>query len=160
MSNTNKVTIAIVDDELTGLRHYVERHGWQIEWYPERLHLVFLGNHPKDNAPVKILADVNHYRELPPAWSFEKTSNDGRDKPFPISSRGPNRKSSVFHGSHCICAHFNRLAYSENNGPHSDWGGARNWLQIDRAGQVYATKIAEMFAIILGHLFASGGMRK
>lgn len=153
------VTIAVVEDEILGVRSYAERHGWEVTWDPSLLRLVFEGHHPTDRTPVRVVADVQGYRAVPPAWTFEDPAGQRSGGSFfPKSASLPSGRSSIFHSSKRICAPFNRLAYHTLGGPHQNWSGPEMWLEVNRAGEVRAVKIASMFAVIVGHLAASGGM--
>ena len=159
MINAADVTIAAVEEELPGIRAYSARHGWHVTWDPRRLHLILVGQHPQNNTPVQVRADVDGYRAMPPAWTFsDPTKKRSADAFFPRSGSLPNGRSSIFHSSRRICAPFNRLAYKSQGGPHSNWGGPEMWLEVGRAGEVRAFRLADMFAVIVGHLAASAGM--
>jgi hypothetical protein len=76
--------------------------------------------------PYLLEGVFDDYRTLPPIWRF-LDPRDGRDVgtaayPQPL---GP----SVFHTQGLICAHFNRMAYAENGGPHGNWNGTTAWQQ-------------------------------
>jgi|SRR5580700_2466886 hypothetical protein len=95
--------------------------------------------------------DFEDYRALPPKFTFSSEpwnrSNASRD--YPKQKENPFGGGSVFHPAPCICVHFNRNAYKEHGGPHTDWGGPERWLQAV-AGEKYvrATSIAEMMSVI------------
>jgi hypothetical protein len=148
------VTVATVEEELPAVTAYAQRHGWSVNWKAEELRLIFDGRHPTDATPIRIVASVVGYRALPPAWTFEDP--EGKRSLFPRA--GPvDGKSSIFHqDKRRICAPFNRLAYSQEGGPHSDWGGPDRWLEI--RGHIHATTLANMLASVLGHLKASPGV--
>lgn len=153
----DKITIATVEAELSAIRQYVERHGWQMTWDPQAMRLTFEGTHPGDGAPLRIVAELTGYRGLPPSWTFEDPT-DRKIKPFPRPGKLRGGTGSIFHSSRRICAPFNRLAYKEHNGPHGDWGGPANWLQVKTNGHVRANRLADMLAVIVGHLSASPGV--
>jgi len=147
-------TVATVEEELPGVRCYAERHGWSVSWDPETLRLTFEGKHPNDNRPIRAIAALDGYRALPPAWSFEAPDTGATCLPKPAPVGG---QSSIFHNGCGICAPFNRRAYKQHGGPHGDWGGPECWLNV--RGHVQATTLAAMFAVIVGHLKASPGMK-
>jgi len=148
------VTIATVEDELPAVTAYAQRHDWAVNWDTEQIRLTFDGKHPADATPIRIVAAVEGYKALPPAWTFEDPA--GKRAIFPKAG-SVNGKSSIFHqGRHRICAPFNRLAYGQHGGPHSDWGGPERWLEV--RGHIRATTLANMLASILGHLKASPGV--
>lgn len=153
MTVPRSVTIATVEEELPAVTAYAQRHGWAVNWDTEQIQLTFDGKHPADATPIRIVAAVEGYKALPPAWTFEDPA--GKRSLFP--KPGPvNGKSSIFHSRRVICAPFNRLAYVQHSGPHSNWGGPENWLEV--RGHIRATTLANMLASILGHLKASPGV--
>jgi hypothetical protein len=147
-------TVATVEEELLGVRCYAERHGWTVSWDSETLRLTFEGKHPNDNRPIRVVAALDDYRALPPAWSFEvpDTGIACLLKPAPVVGQ-----SSIFNDKCSICAPFNRRAYKQCGGPHGDWGGPECWLNV--RGHAWATTLAAMFAVIVGHLKASPGIK-
>ncbi|MEX2672843.1 MAG: hypothetical protein WD294_12115 [Phycisphaeraceae bacterium] len=154
----DKITIATVEAELPAVHQYAERHQWQMAWNPEALRLTFDGTHPGDGRPLRIVADVTGYRGLPPSWTFEDPAN-GKAKLFPRPKNLRGNTGSIFHrNQRRICAPFNRLAYKEHGGPHGNWGGPANWLQVKKNRQVRAIHLADMLAVIVGHLHASPGV--
>ncbi len=124
-----------------------------MSWEVEGLRVAFTGKHPADGIPLRIVASVDGYRALPPAWIFEDP--EGKRSLFPKAGHSAG-VSSIFHSNRLICAPFNRLAYSQLGGPHSNWGGPECWLQVRR--HVRATNLAGMLAVVLGHLKASLGV--
>ncbi len=158
-STSREVTVATVEEELQGVQGYAHRHGWTVDWDELQLRLVLTGQHPNDRKAIRVVADVEGYRCVPPVWTFENpVGQDGARRFFPRPGQISNGRSSVFHGSGLICATFDRLAYKSCGGPHGNWGGPERWLEINRTGEVRALKLAPMFAVILGHLAASPGM--
>jgi hypothetical protein len=129
-----------------------------MHWDADALTLSFTGQHPNDGTKMLILADVNGYRALPPAWFFKNPLDSAQRNTFfpkPGTTRGGG--GSIFHGSNTICAPFNRLAYQRYGGPHADWG-LECWLNVK--DHICETNLAGMFASIVGHLKASPGMNK
>jgi hypothetical protein len=152
------ITIASVEDELPALFAFGQRYGWAIKWIPDSLVLLADGKHPADDSPARIHGDVSSYRALPPAWRFIVVDGDTTDKVRAVKSGClPGGISSMFHDNGVICAPFNRLAYQEHGGPHSDWNGPPRWLEVK--GKVSATTLAEMLAQILLHLNYSLGWK-
>lgn len=159
MSVPKEVTIVTVEEELPGIESYARRHKWEIEWDKDTLTLTFTGQHPNDGTKMQVIAELQGYRALPPAWIFRDPCAINHEKiffPEPGTSRGVH--GSIFHGSNRICAPFNRLAYREHGGPHGDWCGPECWLNVKN--HIRENKIAGMFASIIGHLKASPGMKK
>lgn len=153
------VTIAVVEGELPAAQAYAARHGWRLDWQAEQLIVLAEGSHPADKTPMRWKADVTSYRALPPIWSCfqgDVKNNEINWKPrFPKGGTLPGGVGSIFHSSGLICAPFNRLAYAEHSGPHKDWGGSAEWLNV--RGKVRATTLAEMLAQIVVDLTCSPG---
>lgn len=154
MTVPREVTVATVEEELPALRAYAQRHGWSVDWNPENLRLAFDGKHPGDATPVRLVALVGGYRAVCPAWTFEDPS--GIRPLFPRPGPVAGGSSMFLQDKRVICAHFNRLAYSSEGGPHGDWGGPERWLEV--RSHVYAARLANMLAAILAHLKASPGV--
>lgn len=152
----HEATKAVVEEaELRPAMAYAERHRWRLTWLPENLTLLADGSHP-DSSPVRLHADLAGYRAIPPAWTFTAPgSTVPRECRFPAAGALPGGTGSIFHGKRLICAPFNRIAYSDHGGPHSDWKGPSLWLNV--RGVVRATTLAEMLAVIICHLRYSPG---
>ena len=155
--------MAVVEEELPAIKAYAARHGWGVEWAPDALRLAFLGKHPEDATPIQLIAAVDGFKALPPAWTFAKPGDTPASGVFfPRADRSPlDNVSSIFlQDKNVICAPFNRLAYQEHGGPHNDWQGPSSWLAQKGKGYAFAEKLADMFAIVLAHLQVSGGMKQ
>ena len=96
--------------------------------------------------------NFDDYKELPPIWDWWDegwSKNDGlylNPKP-----QGTPFGSSIFlnhNNKGIICTHFNRLAYSIYDGPHSDWGGPIQWVTAGPK-YVHAVTIGDMLQSIL-----------
>jgi hypothetical protein len=74
--------------------------------------------------PYLIVASFDDYPLLPPVWQFVDPKT-GCDIGLPGYPRPVG--ASVIHPNGLVCAHWSRKAYQEEGGPHSNWGGARNW---------------------------------
>lgn len=148
------VTRAIVEAERPGLEAWCSRKGWPIEVDLHSARLALRMPHPKD-APgipeLKLVADLVNYRAVPPAWRFVEPDG-GEVTPRAFPRPGP---SSIFHSKLVICAPWNRLAYASEGGPHGNWSGTGNWLNV--SGHTRATTLADMLAAIHVHLQASPG---
>ncbi|HVT70443.1 MAG TPA: hypothetical protein VHF26_22040, partial [Trebonia sp.] len=108
------------------------------------------------DSAIRLHADLAGYRALPPAWTvIPPDATAPATYRFPAGGTLPGGVGSVFHNSKVICAPFNRLAYQQHAGPHSDWGGPAAWLSV--RGHVRATTLAEMLAQIIMHLRYSPG---
>ncbi len=150
-------TLAAVEVELPALMAYGERHGWKIDWVPDQLRLNCAHAHSADGSPLRLCADLTGYRAIPPAWSIEPVEG-GTVRRLPIPHGIVPGQSSIFHSGCDICAPFNRRAFSENGGPHNDWGGASRWLEVRTV--VQGRTLADMIAVITAHLRASPGWQK
>lgn len=151
------VAVETVKHELLGANAWAARRGWTLDFDEPALTLRCTVTHPGDGELLYLTADLADYRALPPSWRFTSSSGDSSDqrhwpKGAPI---GPG-KSSVFHGQPVICAPFNRLAYKDLGGPHANWGGPTNWLNVP-SDHVRALTIGEMLAVIDLHLSTSPG---
>lgn len=149
------VTIAVVEDELPTVTAYAQRHGWTVTWLPDSLALLADGRHP-DGSAVRLHADVEGYRAVPPAWRFIPPDADTvQPHRFPQAGALPGGVGSIFHSNRVICAPFNSLAYSDHGGPHNDWNGPGAWLDVRR--HVRAITLDAMLAQIVSHLHYSPG---
>jgi len=157
MTVPKDVTIAVVEDELLAADAYARRHGWSLTWLKDDLVLLADGKHPADQSSMRWHAHLGGYRAFPPAWTcFQR--EEGKDafkSRFPKAGSVPGGASSIFHSAGVICAPFNRLAFQEHSGPHADWGGPAQWMNV--RGHVRATVLAEMLAQIIIHLKFSPG---
>lgn len=94
------------------------------------------------------------YRALPPAWRFldPRTGADVGPPAYPAPLVPNPRGSNLFIGGGptgaVICAHFNRLAYVAEQGPHGDWGPPANWLSLPPSQYTRADTIGDMLARI------------
>ncbi len=146
-----------MEGELPALHGYADRHGWQVMWEPDRLLVTVDGRHPGAGTKSRLHADVTDYRSVPPAWTFGNDA-DSPGTRFPEPGTVPGDIQSIYHPSGVICAPFNMLAYQTHGGPHGDWGGPANWLQV--TGKVTAKTLGDMLAHIVLHLKYSPGWKK
>lgn len=116
-------------DELPAAIVLSKRRGLLLEYDRASLtvRLRIEGPAPELDAPPEpylITGTFDDYRALPPIWRFVHpvTGADVGTAGYPAHSG-----ESVMHPSGVICAHWNRLAYSDHGGPHPDWGGPANW---------------------------------
>jgi hypothetical protein len=145
-------------DELPAASRWALRRGIDLVLDVEALSLEapLIGPAAEANAPNEpylLVASFEDYRVMPPRWRFVDTRN-GADigvaaYPRPV---GP----SILHGNGVLCAHWNRLAYQEEGGPHGDWGGPANW-QNPPAGTSTALTIPDMLERIVREVAASSG---
>jgi hypothetical protein len=100
------------------------------------------------------------YRAVPPNWWFAHptTGEDIGPAAYPLPPTPHPRGSGMFIRSGptgaVMCAHFNRLAYHEQQengqreGVHGDWGEPTNWLNLPPDQYTRAETIADMLARI------------
>lgn len=156
MTQPKDITIAVVEDELPAAEAHACRHGWSLTWLKDEQVLLADGKHPADKSFLRLHAALADYRALPPVWTcFQQDGKGAFHRRFPKGGSLPHGRGSLFHPSGVICAPFNRLAYKEHSGPHDNWGGPANWLQV--RGTVRATVLGEMLAQILVDLNYSPG---
>lgn len=158
MSVPPHVTRAVLEGELPPARSLADRLGWSMSFDSDRFLLEFGFAHSRADRRLLLLAAVDGYKALPPAWRFLDPATRAEGKaawPAPGSVAG---KSSIFHNKPVLCAPFNRLAYSIHDGPHNDWGGPEAWLSVNKPDQVRAVTIAEMMQVIRLHVSASQSM--
>ena len=155
-----ETTAAIVEHELGGARAWAERVGARLEWKADALHLHAIIPRAGADDCFYIVGQFENYREVPPAWSFAES--DWRVTGAPSAAPKPRQTpfgSCIFiqHGTppRPVIAPFNRLAYAEERGPHSDWGGPAQWLNY-RSG-VFAPTIGDMLAAMRRDIVATEG---
>ncbi len=150
---------AIVEAEVAGAARWTTRHGVTHTWDPEAL--LLRANLTKASTADRylVLGRFDDYRELPPRWTFAALDGTGEGVPrnYPRVRR-PKRAAlcMLYQGRPVICAPFNRLAYQELQGPHSDWGGPAGWLSVN-TGSICATHVADMLAALQVEVDASDG---
>ena len=125
-------TQVIVEQEFDGARAWAERHGLHLEWFPDRLILRATVVQPETNFTFFLRGTFGEYRALPPEWTFtnEAGKTAGRPADFPkgVQTRFGASIFIMHNQNAVICVPFNRLAYTDQGGPHGDWGGPSNWL--------------------------------
>jgi hypothetical protein len=153
------VTRAVVAEELRAVLAWAARRpGWTVEFDEPGLRLIIRTVHPAAGTPLLIHADLHGYRAVPPAWRFlNPDTGEAAGAPFPQHGSRPPIQGSIFHGNRVICAPWNRLAYTEYNGPHGDWGGLANWTAA-APGYTKADTLADMLSQIALHLAVSPGI--
>lgn len=147
------VARASVEAELDAARVWAIRHAWILKWDQGTMRLRAATYHHPVGRLVEVSALTDGYRAIPPAWTFVRPGTDETSRAdFPAACALPGI-GSIFHPHAVICAPWNRLAYSEHDGPHNNWSGPAAWLQV-REGTIAHT-IPDMLAIIDMHLRAS-----
>jgi hypothetical protein len=142
----------VVEQELEGARSWAERHGVCLEWLGEGLTLRATLVQPETHTSYFLRGTFGEYRALPPQWTFtdEKGQATGRlaDSPKGVQTRFGASIFISHKQAAVICVPFNRLAYTDQGGPHADWGGPANWLNAG-PGQVHAETVGDMLQAIL-----------
>lgn len=147
-----------VVNDLAAAVAWARRHGWAIRGDPDALVLRAAAYHPAVQRLVEVRADLDDYPGLPPAWRFVVPGTD--DSPpaaWPLPGQLAGISGSIFHTSPCICAPWNRLAYSAHGGPHGEWAMA-SWRTI-AGGTTKADHLADMLDQIHMHLTVSPGLQ-
>jgi hypothetical protein len=142
---------AAVELELDGARAWGRRHDWILDWDAERLLLRAATYHHPLHRLVEVHADCDGYKALPAAWRFVRPGTEDLDRAwFPrIALIAMVKETPV------ICAPWNRLAYSENGGPHDSWSGA-GWQQNTEGTAAHT--IPDMLELINAHVRAATEM--
>lgn len=156
MSVPASVTLAQVEVELPAISAWAGRHGWSTVWLNDTYQLRCSTYHPRQRKLVELVGTFDGYPALPPAWRFVSPGTDNEErKAWPSAGAVPGVNGSILHSNPCICAPWSRLAYSEHNGPHSEWQMA-GW-KTAAPGYTRASSIADMLDQIHLHLQASPG---
>lgn len=158
---TVKATVAA---ELPAAHAWAKRQGHELNYDAETLTLRVWLEGP-DGERYLLLGMFEDYQTLPPAWRFvhPDTTEAIGSAAYPAPAQPYPRGSPLILDSGAdgavICAHFNRLAYTEEGGPHGDWGGLSNWQNTEGAGYTRATTIADMLARIALDVADSNGRK-
>jgi hypothetical protein len=140
--------------EVPAALSWARRHGIQAKYEQEPLTLEITLTGPSAGGAAEVevqteaesylvIADLTDYDVLPPAWQFVDPRN-GKiigTAAYPVGG-------GIFHGNGVICAPWNRLAYGESGGPHSDWGPPTGW-KTPRPPYTYAVTIPDMLERIV-----------
>jgi len=151
-----------VDEEVTAARGWAERHGCRLE-YDEgdlRLRVALAG---PDGEAYLLEGRFDDYPTLPPSWRFLHPRTGKRigraAYPRPASPHPRGTALVIQSGTEgaVVCAHFNRLAFAEQGGPHGDWGSLAEWRTPGRAAYTFAETIGDMVARIALEVADSAG---
>lgn len=150
--------LAYVTAELPGARAWAARRGYEFVFDESTLclRLPLVGRSANGSAGERYLLKGNFddYRAVPPAWQFvhPDTGADIGPSAYPAPPQPNPRGSGLFLASGptgaILCAHFNRLAYTEEQGPHGDWGPPTNWLNPPPSAYTRAESVGDMLARI------------
>ncbi len=153
-------TIEAVERELEGATVWATSHGVYLTWHPDNLEIRVAMEQPSTRETFYLLGRFDNYREEPPAWLFcdERWAGITGRSFFPHPHNATIGSTFLNNSPNppVICAPFNRLAYSEHAGPHSNWGGAAQWI-TPKGRAVYAVAIGDMLQAIRRDLVASKG---
>lgn len=134
------------------------RHaGWQVDLDEVEMRLLVTTSHPVTGAQLCIVADLNGYPAVPPAWRLGSGPDGSEFDGFPQAGSAVAGAGSIFHPNRVVCAPWNRQAYSEKGGPHGDWGALTNWRNAG-PGSTKADTLADMLSQLQIHLSASPGI--
>ena len=153
------VTLALVEtEELPAAFAWAETAGVNLSWNQELLQLRAVFRQRATGEQFYLQGTLDGYKALPPAWNFFDPGwqTGGQKAHFPATASLPGGLGSIFHSNSVICAPFNRLAFHQHGGPHSDWGGPEQWLRAG-AGYVHAVTLADMLAVIARDMNYSNG---
>lgn len=144
------VTRAVLDEESPGLLAWARRKQWDLLVDAARLVVVSWFPHPRDGGLLVLEGDLEGYKAVPPAWRFLDIENGTESRrAFPLGT------DSFFHSDRVICAPWNRLAYKDHGGPHGNWGGPSQWLDVRDGTQAHT--LADMLAVLHGRVHLSPG---
>jgi hypothetical protein len=150
-------------EDLPGVQAWAERGEHDLTWNEEELRLRVSLKGPDAEAYL-LEGSFEDFPTLPPSWRFlDPRSGERIGAPaYPCSAEpSPRGTALIINGGGegvVICAHFNRLAFSEEGGVHGDWGPLANW-QNQSGGYTYANTIADMLARIALEVSDSSGRK-
>ena len=154
---------ARLGEDLPGARAWAERHGLELEWDEEALRVRLQLEGPDRDAYL-LEGTFEDFPTLPPSWRFldPRTGERIGAGAYPTSADpSPRGTALIINGGSegvVICAHFNRLAFTEEGGIHGDWGPLANW-QNQNGGYTYANTVADMLARIALEVSDSTGRK-
>lgn len=154
----------IVEAELSGAQSWAERHRVPFEWLPAQLQVRAILTQPSTNEIFCLRGTFDDYRAIAPEWTFTDAqwASTGEQRYFPPTTQTPHGASIFiyYEGRAVICVPFNRLAYKQKSGPHDDWGGPANWLNM-KSPHVRADTIGDMLqAIYRDFVYSRGRMKQ
>lgn len=143
--------LAYLDEEIPPAIAWLQYHRLDHTWNREHLSLSValegLGDREGVTESYRLVGWFPDYRATPATWRFVDP-RDGRDvgqAAYPAAGDYVPGAGSVLHSNGVICAAWNRLAYGDMGGPHSDWPNPAAW-QSPIAGQTQAFTIADMLS--------------
>lgn len=151
-------------EELEPAQAWATRRGLSLEFFEQEATLNLMLWGPEGEAYL-LAGEFPDYPTLPPIWRFVDPRSGQKIGPaaYPAPVQPyPHGTPVVLDGGSegvVLCAHFNRLAYAEEGGPHGDWGGLANWRNRPIGGYTFATCIAEMLVRIALEVSAANGRK-
>jgi len=155
---------ALLDEELVAGRAWARRQGLKLDFRPEDLALG-IALRGSDEEPYLLEGVFDDYPTLPPSWRFLHPESGEAVGPaaYPRPADPYPRGSALIIDSGregvVICAHFNRLAFEEEGGPHGDWGPLANWRNPNPSSHARAETVGEMLARIALEVSDSSGRK-
>lgn len=107
--------------------HHRLRYDWDENDLVFKLWLSGLREDSGENEQYLLVGTFPDYRVMPPEWRFVDSRNEVDIGPAAYPHPGPFPNGSILHTNGVICAPWNRLAYGDRGGPHSDWQDAASW---------------------------------
>jgi hypothetical protein len=125
VSVATAISWSIVEEELKAVATTAKAFGWTIELFPDELRFTVQMTSGVDGEQYILEFRCDDYKELPPYIELihPDTGERGSANAYPRNGR------SFFHTYPCICAPFNRKAYSGYAGIHGDWS-IGNWMAL------------------------------
>jgi hypothetical protein len=158
---TVRASVAV---EMPAARAWAQRQGFELEYDNEALSLCLRLTGPGDE-PYALLGTFEDYPTLPPIWRFvhPETGHAVGRAAYPAPAEPYPRGSALVIDAGVdgavICAHFNRHAFTEEGGPHGDWGPLTNWQNPGASPYTFAITISDMLARIALDVRDSSGRK-
>jgi hypothetical protein len=151
-----------IEEELPAARGWAERHGCRLEYDEEEVRLRVALSGP-GGEPYLLEGVFDDYPTLPPCWRFvdphsgERIGQAAYPRPADPYPRGSALVIESGTEGVVVCAHFNRLAFAEQGGPHGDWGPLANWRNPGSSAYTFAETIGDMLSRIALEVGDSSG---
>jgi hypothetical protein len=114
-----------LESELSSISAVRYTFGWDLTVNMSALRVTAELKSFRDDERYVLDMEFDNYKAWPPYLEFREwdTGKPGTKRAYPKGGRG------YFHPNLCICAPFNRKAYSRYGGPHGDWN-IENWMSL------------------------------
>ncbi|MGI8730259.1 MAG: hypothetical protein ACR2LK_09770 [Solirubrobacteraceae bacterium] len=161
---TSVVTPAVAA-EFTAATAWADRNGLPSSFNAETLRCEVTMFGPdaagiQDAERYMLVGELDSFPAIPPAWRFEHPITGTRDaSAYPVVPSPPFGSGLFTSGGpdgSLICAPFNRLAYTDHQGIHGDWGAATTW-RTPRPPYTSVTRVGDMLARIWREVLTSRG---